>query len=361
MQLRLTALSSLLFLCFTVTIKAQEVIDILDNGLESPAGMFIEDNYLYYCENIDTGSISRINLDDDIATPWQMITNLTTPSDVIVHEGLIYVMDLANGHIWVVDTVLEITSIRLIVAGLEAPISPTVLDDDLYYIHYRWSDQRCSIERKSLADDTPREILLDDLTFLSDIEVGKDDQLYTIGAEGLFHIEMGQEIPILEGITSEGHYLGSHLHYYAAAEKLFFTEYIGGNIQYLDVNEPEPTIHTIISGLEEPSGLFVHNGELYFNQQGGDKISKISLEGIINSTRQAPLATAPKIYPVPAHDFIQLEGIEFQTPVLIFDNTGRLMMEATIDPNESLSIQQLPAGNYFLRTANSALQQFIKM
>ncbi len=359
MQLRLTALSALLLFCSALV--AQEVIDVLDNNLDNPTGMFIKDSYLYYSENNEAGTISRINLDRDVAIPQQLVINLWYPSEVMVHEDLLYVMDLGGGFIWTVDTFLNAASQRTVVDQLEAPIAPTVHNDHLYYIHYRWSDERCSIERKSLVDDSPKEVLIDDLTFLSDIETGNGNQLYTIGAEGLFKLDLDQAVPTLELIASEGHDLGSHLHYYAPAEKLFFTEYIGGNIFYLNTNEANPTVQTLISGLQEPTGLFIRNGELYFNQQVAGKISKISVEDIIISTRNIPLDTAPKIYPTPATDFIHVEGIDFQTSILIFDNLGQLMMEANINPNEPLSIHQLPAGNYFLRTATSALQQFIKM
>jgi hypothetical protein len=57
-----------------------------------------------------------------------------------------------------------------------------------------------------------------------------------------------------------------------------------------------------------------------------------------------------EMYPNPARDILQLEGVTRQALVRIFDATGRVVLHHTIqNERESLSVASLSQGIYFVR------------
>ena len=70
------------------------------------------------------------------------------------------------------------------------------------------------------------------------------------------------------------------------------------------------------------------------------------------------------VYPVPAHNILQVVGITGETIFSVYDISGRFILNGTIDPNEPhIDLSSLTAGVYFLRLNNDGVlfhQKFIK-
>lgn len=77
-------------------------------------------------------------------------------------------------------------------------------------------------------------------------------------------------------------------------------------------------------------------GTYYFNQ-GTDGVAEKFSEAI-------------KVYPNPTQDWISIENAENNViSADLFNVTGKLMSSSTVNGNQRISIQELPAGNYILK------------
>jgi len=66
-----------------------------------------------------------------------------------------------------------------------------------------------------------------------------------------------------------------------------------------------------------------------------------------------------KVYPVPASDFVIIEGAEnFNGQVELLDVTGKLMKQKLMEANGRISLESLNEGVYFLKfISNSGIEQ----
>ena len=73
----------------------------------------------------------------------------------------------------------------------------------------------------------------------------------------------------------------------------------------------------------------------------------------------APAASI-SIFPNPAVDSFVIDGIEENTLVSIADLSGRVVLQRTVSPNESISVSHLPAGIYIVRVNNTAQRLIVR-
>lgn len=76
-------------------------------------------------------------------------------------------------------------------------------------------------------------------------------------------------------------------------------------------------------------------------------VQAYTLTGLLAAT--APLTPATSPYPNPAHGTLNLGQVPANTPVLIYDATGRVCLQTTTKATTKLDISALPAGLYLAR------------
>jgi len=67
-----------------------------------------------------------------------------------------------------------------------------------------------------------------------------------------------------------------------------------------------------------------------------------------------------RLYPNPAQNSIQLEGINATQTFTIFNVLGVNVMQGSVEPNQSIDIQNLPSGVYLLKLADKETLRFVK-
>ncbi|WP_052467057.1 T9SS type A sorting domain-containing protein [Psychroserpens damuponensis] len=66
------------------------------------------------------------------------------------------------------------------------------------------------------------------------------------------------------------------------------------------------------------------------------------------------------LYPNPSSNFISISGLKQEMKFTLHDQLGRIIMNSTINNNESISVQHLNTGLYFVRFENGKTKKFIK-
>ncbi|WP_299365856.1 T9SS type A sorting domain-containing protein, partial [Winogradskyella sp.] len=67
-----------------------------------------------------------------------------------------------------------------------------------------------------------------------------------------------------------------------------------------------------------------------------------------------------KVYPNPASDFIQIDGIVQEYDYIIIDINGKTITKGKTGANNSINIQNLAKGTYFLNIESKRTSKFIK-
>ncbi|WP_430467876.1 T9SS type A sorting domain-containing protein [Winogradskyella ouciana] len=81
----------------------------------------------------------------------------------------------------------------------------------------------------------------------------------------------------------------------------------------------------------------------------------------LNIVDLADLNQDIKVYPNPATDYIQIEGISQQSDFSIVDVSGKIIMNGTIGNRKSINIQNLAKGTYFINIESIKSIKFIKL
>ena len=107
------------------------------------------------------------------------------------------------------------------------------------------------------------------------------------------------------------------------------------------------------------------NGQAKFiGYVGGDKLNMAALFNTAStSTPPQGLATAQatelSIYPNPAKDQLHVNGVEANTIILIYDMTGKVVMQQTATENTIINVSELNRGVYVV-SAGSSKVKFVK-
>lgn len=366
----MTKCYTILFMLFCFgNLYSQDVIDIITTGMENPTGMYIEDNILHISEYKDNGRILRFDLSTPTPSMTTTFQNLYYSYGITVADNKVLIPDPGTGRILEKSLTIPSPPVEILVDGLEAPIAIAVHGNDMYFTHYLWSDSTSQIIKKDLSNLTiPNKILFQGLPYANSLTIGDDDYLYFIGnwQESLFRLDLINPEANIELVAS-GFLAANFLYYWEEEHKLFVSERNSdsdndsenGRISCLSLSDVNPIPNIALTDLHAPAGMFIHESNLYFNQYAADKVSKISLD-IILDTEEALAANLPQVYPSPARDQITLSDIDFNTPIQIIDLKGRIVKASTANSGEAIDITDLLPGTYYLQVKGRGTVAFIK-
>ncbi len=351
-------LSCIFFLIITLSLWAQmEVVNVIRSGISEPSGLHIVGGNLFFSEYNEDGNIAKISLVAQDQTPAVLDTNILYPYDLAVYGRAVIIMDVVEGSIWMKDTTGFIPRQRL-VSGLELPLAPTVRNNELYFTHYRWSDQTSQIMMIDLDNPDELVIVAEGFPYLTDIEFVNDNELYFGSSAGeLYRLDITNPEPLIEFVAETDGLI--HLHYHEAGERLYISESDSGQITYVDLGVSEPTKEVLLTDLQIPKGLFVYENELYFCQQDPEVISKVTLE-IINSAEQVSNDASPRVYPMPVSNQFFLQHISPATPFRIVNQLGQTIQAGLANPNEGIPTDTFGVGTYWIQIENGDTLPLIK-
>jgi hypothetical protein len=344
-------------------LSAQDITDVLTTGVQNPAGMFIDDDELYYCEYIENGKIYGIDLNDASPAIEMIVNNLYYPYGFKIVDDYLYYMDGGTGTIWR-KTLAYNSNPKMLAEGLEFPITLTIRDNHLYFTHYRWSTSSSEVMHIDLDDQSlppaPPEIIATGFVYTTGIEFVNEYELYVLDAQenAIYSLDISGNQPI-KSLLFDG--LDSPNHFFLQEEenRLLFSEFDGGRISSISLNTTLPEVNVLLSGLSQPTGLFIYEGNLYFNQYETNRISKIALD-LLSNVSPVNEQNRAQLYPSPATNLITVDNIPHRTPIHIFNLQGQRVKSAILNPGEALDINDLVSGTYYLQTKDQGVIQFIK-
>ncbi|MCB9202952.1 MAG: T9SS type A sorting domain-containing protein [Flavobacteriales bacterium] len=99
-----------------------------------------------------------------------------------------------------------------------------------------------------------------------------------------------------------------------------------------------------------------YDGTLQYKTTYNYESSLLSAETLSSSLNTNTI----NIYPNPANEYIKIGGLSENESIKIYSNTGNLILEKNIEPNEKIDIQKLSDGLYFIKLKNGKTLKFIK-
>lgn len=127
-------------------------------------------------------------------------------------------------------------------------------------------------------------------------------------------------------------------------------------IKRFNVNNPEGTLTTVLP-INRPSFMRVRDNMLYIMLYNLKKIVRIPLASLALPNYDIPKIT---LHPNPATQTITLQSEQQGISGFITDSTGRIVQQFTTTETNSISIEKLTAGIYFIKIDSLPALRFIK-
>ena len=246
--------------------------------------------------------------------------------------------------------------------GSSNPTSFIVCNDLLYFI--AWDGQEYGIFESNGTVGDANKILSFGNTFAYKYLFPYNNEIYFYDNTGLLkkiHSQTHQVTDIKQ--FSPDPYLSYQFYVYNGY--LYMRAYRSGNYELWRTDgTPNNTIQLTAANATSsgnPINFIEYNGSLYFAASFTD--AGHELWKLTDSTTMLPpyfeLLSAPKIYPNPANDFINVNSLTSST-FYIYNSFGTKILSVT-NEGRAISIANLPAGLYVIRDENQNLiGKFIK-
>jgi hypothetical protein len=326
-----------------------QITDVI-TGLGNPSRIIIIDNTMYIADN-STFRISK--------------TDFTAPNPVLttLFEGLDfpYGLHLAGSDIYV-STITEISkfnyndptpTLEVVATGLSGP-DGIIQDGNLLYVAEYFGNQISQIDLLS-ANPTPEVI----------VPAASPDQLVLVG-NILYYSEYGNNkiskidisLPIptpIDVVTGLNGPTGLLL----LGNDLYITEFNGNAILKIDITDPIPTVVVVQTGFDGPTDIARVDNEFYVVEYRAGKISKFT-DPTLSIDQFNPAQTSISMYPNPTNNVLKLSGLTDTQSYTVYSLTGSIIKEGSVSNNETINVQNLSNGLYFLKLESGSNFKFIK-
>ncbi|WP_430408617.1 T9SS type A sorting domain-containing protein [Kordia sp.] len=335
------------------TYTFSQTTDVI-TGLTQPISLTFKANELYFAEyNGGNGKISKLNV-ETAAVPTEVIQNTDWSIGLLFKDDDLYFGQLIDGNI----SKLAINNIPLGVTEIISGIRPYdfALDGNILYISDYIQDKILKIDMSS-----PNPTLIDVVAGLS-TPYGialHNNELYIAEYEGnkVSKININDPNPIVQEVSSN--VLGPSGLYFAG-NILFIAEADGNKISHIDVSSNQTSVIETVTNLSEPSDLAIYNNELYITEYNANKISKLDISAILSTEDILVQNNKIKLFPNPALNFIQINGLKEETEYKIYSINGAKVSDGILNTNKVIDVSVLSPGIYFLSLDNVYNLKFIK-
>ena len=141
--------------------------------------------------------------------------------------------------------------------------------------------------------------------------------------------------------------------------RLLVSEFDGNKVIQIDISEPIASVIDLVTGITNPTGLFLHGHDLYICVFGKDKIVKF-LFPVLNSEELNDPEETLKLFPNPSTSHIQISGLDKTKKYTITNTLGQIVRNGISSNNEQINIENLDSGVYFLKFEKTTAIRFIK-
>jgi len=208
----------ILFIFFSFSLqlmRAQsEVVDVID-GLSFPYGVEIEGNTMYISDD-DTGIIYSVDLSTATPTATPILTGLIQPRGMEVVGNDLY---FTNGF--------EIQKVDL----TQTPLVPTTVVD---------------------VDDGPNDLVF----YKGELYASLEE------TDKIVKFDISQSNPTIDTLVDSD--LSLPLGMDIADDVLYVSEFLGGEISKINLDQTSPSVEGFLTLIEDAAGIIVEGGYIYF-------------------------------------------------------------------------------------------------
>lgn len=176
------------------------------SGLSAPSGLLVHEDYLYVIQN--TGNkISKIDLTVTNPTPIDVVTNLDLPAlGMVLYENELYFSEHGANKISKIDITSPNPVATEVVSGLNGPSDLLVIDDFLYIVEYDGNkiskfDLKATLSNPDYQQESALKLLPNpskDFISLSGLTETASFQIFSVAGKEISHgtITKGDQIDI---------------------------------------------------------------------------------------------------------------------------------------------------------------------
>jgi len=310
----------------------------LVTGLDFPCAFAFKGNELYYAE-LEGDKISKIDITDPTPVPITVLDNgINRPISLAFKDDILYIAELTGDEISKIDITDTNPTPMTVLSGLDGPLSIEIKDDFLYIGEFFGK-----ISKIDITESVPTQIILTtDTASPYDFEFnGNDLYIADFSVSKISKIDITDTAPTPVTVLSEVDY--PHAIVFDDDFNLLIGEYFNDRV----IRRVNATNETVVTGVDNPMEISIHDNRLYIAES--DKISVLDLEILSISSFGHELSNETKIFPNPSSDFIHVSNLNKTTKYKIYDALSSLILEGTVSNNQSINIQDLTNGIYFLK------------
>lgn len=344
-----------LFLCLSINSSAQ-IIDVIDE-LNKPQDILVVGDDMYIIERIGQ-KILKIDLNDPENTLTTLLSGIPNMYGLAIRGDELYFSASSTDEIFKIDLTVTNPTPQLVLSGVGTPFSIAFKGDELYICERYYN----KIVKINVTDENPT--MTDVALNLGKPEglVFNGDDLYVSGFNNykIYKIDTSLANPTVTDFVT----LGSNKQAQGLAiynDELYFTQVFRGDISKISLSESNPTPITLIDGLlTGPRALFVYGDDLLISDTFADKIVKVQF-GTLGINEISIENLSIEIFPNPAVDFLNIDGLVETTYYSIYSISGQKVSEGSIDSQNSIEVSNLTEGIYYLSLGKlDAVFKFVK-
>ncbi|MEM5566021.1 T9SS type A sorting domain-containing protein [Psychroserpens sp. AS72] len=290
----------------TITDGVTSTIDLIQD--ENVRQMVIKDDQLYFASEFH-GILKADLTETSLPITPVLLTNLSQPYGVAIHNNDLYFSDFSNGRIRKIDLLTNTTS--LVITGLSGPSQLAIKDDELFIAEFIGD----KISKINLTEATPVAI---------DVAIGINS-------------------PFAVTIKDND---------------LYFADTVESKIFKLDLDSTSPTIETVIYEASEVQGMNFKDNVLYLLET--TKLSMFDFQSSL-SVEHYNSNDNLILFPNPSEESITIRNLINNSAYVIYNNLGQEVKKGMITINsKTIDINTLSNGIYILKLANYEGVKFIK-
>ena len=215
------------------------------NNLESPVGMTLNGNDLYFTE-YSGGRISKIDISNSNPTPEVVLSGLSTPNRLVLIGNDLYFTESSNGRVAKIDITEQNPTISEVVNGLNTPTSFAINENEIY------------------------------IMLPTEDKIVKADISQTLPVMASDYIT-GIAVPAAAMINNNIFY---------------FSDYLEGVVLKVDITQSPPVQEEVYSGLFRPNNLVINGNSFYISERDRDRV-------LVDTS----------LFPTPANDCVEANDI----------------------------------------------------
>ena len=336
-----TSLLTLLLTLCMVSLAFTQVTPVL-TGLNGPWGITVHDNVMYVGENTNDrvvkADLNQANLSSEV-----YVTGVSGASSLLVVDGTLYIGE-RNGNRISQHPIDEVGGVAETCTSLEFPPVGLGHRNGSIYIAEREGNK---VSRTNIQSGCGSgfNTIIGDISQAYGLAID-GDILYCSDADGgfVFSINLTDKQYVKDTIV-DGLMTPAGLH--VVDNTLYIAEFANDRLHKVTNIGENQTIEIFVTGDGPLAVSSDSNGEIYITEFNANRVSKLGTQ-VINNTDDLNTQLDVNLYPNPAQEIIRLESTERYDTYLIRDALGTVVQKGSLTHEQSIAIENLQSGAYYL-------------